>query len=106
MKVALEIMGGVLATLVVGVAIFYFGWLRPPSPASVCENVVAVSKAEFSSKGGMPSEAIVEALRKECVATASNPPEYGRGPWVRRLECMRDATSYARLKTCEQIHTM
>lgn len=106
MKTALKVIGGVLATLFAAVAIFYFGWLSPPSPESVCENVVKVSTAELESKGGTPSAAMVETLQKECRAAASTPPEFGRGPWVKRLKCMRDAEDYAGLQSCEKIRSL
>ena len=52
MKTALKIIGGILGVLVLAVAVFYFGWLSPPSPESVCENVVKVTKAEVEKAGG------------------------------------------------------
>ncbi len=106
MKTVLKVMVGIFATLVAAVAIFYFGWLSPPSPDSVCENVVAVSKAELESKGATASPAMVATLDKECRQAASTPPEFGRGPWVKRLKCMRDAEDYAALQTCEEIRSM
>lgn len=106
MKTALKVIGGVFATLIAAVAIFYFGWLSPPSPESVCENVVEVSKAELESKGSTASAAMIATLDKECRKAASTPPEFGRGPWVKRLKCMRDADDYAALQTCEEIRSM
>ena len=106
MKTALKVMAGIFATLLAAVAIFYFGWLSPPSPESVCENVVEVSKAELESKGGNPSADIVGTLEKECMKAASTPPEFGRGPWVKRLKCMRDAENYAGLQACEEIRSL
>lgn len=106
MKTALKVMGGIFATLVAAVAIFYFGWLSPPSPDAVCENVVKVSTAELESKGATASAAMVDRLNQECRKAASTPPEFGRGPWVKRLECMRDADDYAALQSCEQIRSM
>ncbi len=106
MKTALKVIGGVLATLIAAIAIFYVGWLRPPSPDSVCENVVEVSKAELTSKGGEPSDAMVERLQTECIRAASTEPEFGRGPWVKRLKCMRDAPDYPALKECDSIRTL
>lgn len=106
MKTALKVMAGIFATLLAAVAIFWFGWLSPPSAESVCENVVKVSKAELESKGGKASAEIVKKLETECTKAASTPPEFGRGPWVKRLKCMRDAEDYAGLQDCDDIRSM
>ncbi|MCR9159559.1 MAG: hypothetical protein ACE37F_04370 [Nannocystaceae bacterium] len=106
MKTALKVLGGIFATLVAAVAIFYFGWLSPPSADSVCENVAEVSKAELESKGAEASEAMVATLEEACRKAATTPPEFGRGPWVKRLKCMRDAEDYAALQSCEDIRSM
>lgn len=106
MKTALKIIGGIVGTLVAAVAVFYFGWLSPPSPESVCENVVKVTKAELEKSGAGASEADFGELEKACVAQAGREPEFGRGPWVKRLKCMRDAEDMSTLEKCDDIRSM
>lgn len=106
MKTALKIVGGIFGTLVAAVAIFYFGWLSPPSPESVCENVVKVTKAELEKQGASPSDGDFAELEKACIAEAGKEPEFGRGIWVKRLECMRDAEDMAALDKCDDIRSM
>lgn len=106
MKTALKIIGGIIATLLVAVGVFYFGWLSPPSPESVCENVVKVTKAEVEKAGGSASDEDIAELEKQCIASAGKAPEFGRGPWVKRLKCMRDAPDGAALEKCEKIRSM
>lgn len=106
MKTALKIIGGIIATLAAAVAIFYFGWLSPPSPESVCENVVKVTKAEVSKSGQDVSDADFGELQKACIADAGKAPEFGRGIWVKRLKCMRDADDMSGLEKCDDIRAM
>jgi hypothetical protein len=106
MKTALKIIGGIIGTLAAAVAIFYFGWLSPPSPESVCENVVKVTKAELAKSGGEAADADFSELQKACVAEAGKAPEFGRGVWVKRLKCMRDADDMAGLDKCDDIRAM
>ena len=106
MKTALKLISGILATLVAAVTIFYFGWLSPPSPESVCENVVKVSRAELESKGATASGEMVQKLKEGCMSAAKEAPEFGKGPWVKRLKCMRDAKDYDALQECENIRSL
>ncbi|MEM6991495.1 MAG: hypothetical protein AAF721_13385 [Myxococcota bacterium] len=106
MKTALKIIGGIIGTLVAAVAIFYFGWLSPPSPESVCENVVKVTKAELTKAGTEVPAAGIEELQKTCIARASKAPEFGRGVWVKKLKCMRDAADGSALDKCDKIRGM
>ena len=106
MKTALKVMGGIFATLLAAIAIFYFGWLSPPSAESVCENVVKVSRAELEAKGETAAEDTLSQLEERCMSAASKEPEFGRGPWVKRLKCMRDAKNYAVLQECDEIRSL
>ena len=106
MKTALKIIGGIIATLVAAVAIFWFGWLSPPSPESVCENVVKVTKAELEKRGASASDSDFAQLEKQCIASASKEPEFGRGIWVKKLKCMRDADDATALGKCDEIRSM
>ncbi|MBL4688911.1 MAG: hypothetical protein JKY37_30250 [Nannocystaceae bacterium] len=100
MKTALKIIGGIIATLVAAVAIFYFGWLSPPSPEAVCDNVMKITQAEIAKSGASASDADLTEARNDCVKKAGKAPEFGRGPWVEKLKCMRDATDAAALDKC------
>ena len=106
MKTALKIIGGIIATLIAAVAIFYFGWLSPPSPESVCENVVKVTKAELDKQGASASDDDFKELEKQCITSASKAPEFGRGVWVKKLKCMRDAPDTTALGKCDDIRSM
>ncbi len=106
MKTALKVMAGIFATLVAAIAIFYFGWLSPPSAEAVCENVVKVSRAELESKGATASDETLGKLETGCMSAATTEPEFGKGPWVKRLKCMRDAENYAVLQECDEIRSL
>lgn len=106
MKTALKIIGGIIGTLLAAVAIFYFGWLSPPSPESVCENVMKITKAEMSKSGKEATDEQLASFEKSCVAKAGKAPEFGRGIWVKKLKCMRDAEDGAALAKCDEIKKM
>jgi hypothetical protein len=101
MKTALKILGGIAATLVAAVVIFYVGWLSPPSADSVCDNIMRLTKAELAEGGAEPSDADLSQFRQACIADVGKEPEFGRLPWVRRLKCMRDAENMDGLQACE-----
>jgi hypothetical protein len=100
MKTALKIFVGILVTIVLAALVFYIGWLRPPAPETVCENVEKVTVAELKSAGVEASDAMKTELREDCVKWASKQPEFGLIPWVEKLKCARDAESMAALEAC------
>lgn len=106
MKTALKIIGGIIGILIAAVAIFWLGWLSPPSADDVCDNVVSVTKAELEKEGGAPSDAALGELRTKCEKRASKAPEFGRGVWVKQLKCMRDAEDGTALEGCRDIKSM
>ena len=103
MKTALKIVGGIIGALVAAVAIFYFGWLSPPSADAVCDNVERVAKNELKDQTGVEAKDATKELRDDCMHRASKEPEFGRAIWVKRLKCMRDAPDMNGLKVCDDI---
>lgn len=91
---ALKIVGAIVATIVAAVAVFYIGWLRPPSPESVCDNVARIMKKEANVEMG-------EKDRAACIRQMGTPPEFGRVPWVKQLKCIRDADTAKDLDACK-----
>jgi hypothetical protein len=91
---ALKVLGAILATLVLAVAVVWFAWLSPPSPESVCDNLARLQKKEAGVE-------MTDKARTQCLESAAKAPEFGRAPWVKRLKCYRDAQSLAELKSCD-----
>ena len=89
---ALKILGGIVLTIVVAIAIFYLGWYRAPSSETVCDNLAAITKKETGAD-------LPQKERETCIRR-TQPPEFGRIPWVKRMKCMRDAKSLADLDAC------
>ena len=90
---ALKILGGIVVTIVLAVAIFYLGWYRAPSSEDVCDNVAAITKKETGAE--------LPAKEREACIRRTHPPEFGRIPWVKRMKCMRDARSLSELDGCK-----
>jgi hypothetical protein len=93
MKLILKILGGVAGAVVLAVVVFYFGWLSPPSPESVCGNMAQIVKAETGVD--LPAKD-----RDDCTRRAAKAPEFGRALWVAELKCIRDAKSSKELDQC------
>jgi len=89
---ALKILGGIVVTIAIAVLIFYVGWLRAPSSQVVCDNLAALTKKETGVELGTKEYA-------DCVRH-TQPPEFGRIPWVKRMKCLRDADSVKALDAC------
>lgn len=106
MKTALKIIGGIFATLILAVVVFYVGWLMPPSADDVCDNVVKVTKAEAEKAGATLSDGDLSGLEAQCKKAATKEPEFGKGVWVKKLKCMRDAADGAALQKCDEIKSM
>lgn len=113
---------GLLCLIVVGAyGGFWFGWLTPPEPTAVCENVDRVVEAdgealladELHGKT-LPKPFMDEALarlkkssRDHCGAFSKKKPALmAQAIWVKRLKCMRDAENAAALESCDQIKTL
>jgi hypothetical protein len=90
---ALKILGGIVATIIVAVIIFYLGWMRAPSAEEVCDNVAAITKKETGADLGAKA-------REECIRR-THPPNAGLIPWVKRMKCTRDASSLHELEACK-----
>ncbi len=91
---ALKIIGAIFATILVAVAIFYVGWMRPPSPESVCDNLARIMKKEANVE-------MSEKDRASCIRQMGTPPQFGRVPWVKQLKCIRDAETSKDLDACK-----
>lgn len=90
MKV-LEILGAAGLSVALGGLVFYWGWLKAPSPREVCDNVARIRRGtglELSTQG-----------RAEC-ERAAQPPDSGRVPWARQMRCMAEAKSEEALEAC------
>ena len=94
MKTALKILGILFLTILAAVAVFYVGWMRPPSGAAVCDNVARIMKKEANVEMSAND-------REVCIRDAETQPHYGIVPWVKRLKCTRDAETSAELKACQ-----
>lgn len=95
LKIIGIVLGSLVGLLVVAGGIFWIGWLSPPSPESVCDNVAQVT----SAAAGRPYP---DAARAECLESAGTPPRFGRMPWVAELKCMRDAPDQDALRACRR----
>lgn len=96
LKIIGGVVGGLFATLLLAVGIFYLGWLSPPSPESVCDNLSRLTKKEAGTALPAPEHS-------KCLARAAREPEFGRANWVKQLKCMRDADSRAELAHCDDV---
>jgi hypothetical protein len=95
MKTALKIVGILVGLLVVAGVGGYLAFLSPPAPEDVCDNVARIAKKE--SGVDVPAK-----MKSDCVTSAAKAPEFGRAVWVKKLKCMRDASSSKELDQCAE----
>lgn len=90
---ALKVLGGIFGVILAAIFIFWFGWLRAPSPEAVCENMSKIMKKEAGTE--MPAVEMQSCIQR------LQPPEFGRLPYAKRMNCMEDAETFAELEKCE-----
>lgn len=93
---AVKIVGGVVATLALGVGVFWFGWYTAPDAVTVCDNVGKTLQKELGT-------AVLDETQDACVKRFTKPPRMPgkRIAWVALAKCTRDATSLDQLQSCE-----
>jgi hypothetical protein len=90
---AIKILGTIVGVIVAAVLIFWLGWLRAPSPESVCDHMSEVLEKEAGV-------ALPEADKQDCMRRFQ-PPEFGRMPYVQRMKCVKNAESLDAIDKCE-----
>lgn len=106
MKTLIKIIAGVFGALVLVAGGAYCIFLSPPSPESVCDNVVEVTQAKLEQSGDPLNDDDLRELRTQCERDAGRAPSSGEAVWVKRLKCMRDADDYAALQSCKEIRSL
>lgn len=99
MKTAFKIIGVLVGLMVLALGGGYFAFLSPPAPEDVCQNVARIAKKETGIE-------VPTAATNDCVTKAGKAPEFGRAIWVKRLKCMRDASSSKELDQCAEAKVM
>jgi hypothetical protein len=92
LKIAGIVTAGFIAVAALGAFIFWWGWLRAPSPETVCDHMVEL----YIQETGI---AAPESYRQECIRK-TQPPEFGKLPYAAGMKCMLAAESVAEMKTC------
>lgn len=90
---ALKIIGSIAGLAAVAVFVFWFGWLRAPSPESVCAHMSDLLEEEVGS-------AMPESERDACIRRLQA-PEFGKIPYAKQMKCLKGADSLDELDRCE-----
>jgi hypothetical protein len=91
MKTIGKILGGLIGLVVVAGAVFYFGWLRAPSPEAVCGHLADLAKQSGDDTSFDDTAACEDGLK---------PPEYGRLNYAKQMKCMMSASSLDAALSC------
>ena len=91
----LKILGGAMAGVSLPLALagflFWWGWLRAPSPEAVCDHAIAIWAQKMV--------VVPDPSRRECLRHAQ-PPQYGRLRYARAMNCVMAARNAAQLNSC------
>ncbi len=91
MKVLGAAAAGAVFLLALLTFVFWWGWLRAPSPEAVCAHVVEVMAGELGDR--------VDPFRRECLRSAQ-PPQFGRLAYAKALNCVVASRTSEQLKAC------
>ena len=82
---------------------FWFGWVRAPGPAEVCDHIIEVTKREAEDRSmQMESEAaLIAQMRGNCMRHKLDKIQLrGRLVWADYAKCITGATSLAEIGRC------
>lgn len=89
--------GVLLALLVVGGGVFWFGWIRAPEPRAVCEHTKELMQREMEEE--LPEGAFA---MDECVSDLERTKEFdGLLGYAEQANCAVDAQSLEEMEACE-----
>ena len=94
MKKALKIVGTLFLTIFRGGGHLLHRLDATAVGAAVCDNVARIMKKEANVDMSAKD-------RDACIRDAETQPQFGIVPWVKRLECVRDAETSGDLKACD-----
>lgn len=96
---ALKILGGIVVVLGLGAFVFWFGWLRAPSPKDTCAHVRAlVAKSSHPNANGLG------VFSQHNCAQLLHPPKYGLLKYAKAMKCINAADSLEAVARCSRHH--
>ncbi len=100
-RVVAKIAWGLLALAVVASIVFWFGWVRAPSPQEICAHKVELVFATVGEDQREGAEALAAQLEVQCVEAAKQKIQMrGKLVYAKYAKCVMAATSLDEAERC------
>ncbi|MFO7565947.1 MAG: hypothetical protein R6X02_25110 [Enhygromyxa sp.] len=99
-KLVAKIAWTVVGILVAATVVFWFGWVRAPSPEQICQHKIELAKAAGAEQSE-GTEALISQLELKCVEAARNKILMrGKLVYAEYAKCVMAATSLDEAERC------
>lgn len=100
-KVVAKIGWIVVAILAMATVVFWFGWVRAPSPEQICQHKVELVFATVGDEQREGAEALVSQLELKCVEAAQTEIRMrGKLVYAKYAKCVMAATTLDEAEGC------
>jgi hypothetical protein len=100
-KVVAKIAWVVFALMVVATVVFWFGWVRAPSPEKVCQHKVELVFGTVGTEQREGAEALVSQLELRCAEGATTKIRMqGKLVYAKYAKCVMAATTLDEAERC------
>ncbi|PRP98814.1 hypothetical protein ENSA7_64460 [Enhygromyxa salina] len=90
-----------LGLMIVGVFVFWFGWVHAPTPEQVCQHKIQLVHETVGEDQTDGAEALVGQLEANCVIAANRKIQLrGKLVWAEYAKCVTAATTLADAERC------
>ncbi len=91
----------VLSLLALGVFVFWWIWVRAPSPAQICQHKIELVLAEVPQDQREGAEALIDRLELRCIESAEKKIQLrGKLVYAEYARCVAKATSLSEAEQC------
>jgi hypothetical protein len=91
----------VVAVLAVAVIVFWFGWVRAPSPEQICRHKIELVVATVGEEQTEGAEALVGQLEAKCVSAAQRKIKLrGKLVYAKYAKCVMAAQTLMEAERC------
>ncbi len=100
-KIMVKVALGLVGLVVVAIVVFWFGWVRAPSPQVICQHKVELVFATVGEDQREGAEALVGQLEVQCVEAAKKKIQMrGKLVYAEYAKCVMAATTLDEAERC------
>jgi hypothetical protein len=100
-RVIAKVAWGIFAALVLATIVFWFGWVRAPSPERICQHKIELVFGTVGAEQREGAEALVSQLELKCVQAANDEIRLsGKLVYAKYAKCVMAATTLDEAERC------